>query len=225
MTERYDDIRTKLATHADDGLDDEDRLLAEEYVAGSADAQAELDELGQVIARVRGLEPRPEREPDWDALAADIGAACVAPAPSFVARLYAGLEWRHAAVVGVAVAAIAMLLMWPESSPSQVAGEPSPGLDIEDFELDEAEAPTVDDLKPAQLDELLLSLATDLAEDDYLLSADIAVEWGGDDSELGYATGFGLDLYAEPAYAGWLEGLDEAELDALDDLLDEEQAG
>ena len=222
MTERHDDIRAKLASHADGGLDDDEELVVEDYLAGNPDARAELDELRQVIARVRGSEPRPDHEPDWDALAAAIDAACVAP-PGWLTRLRAGFEWRHAALVGVGVAAIAVLVMWPDSAPPELVSDPDPGIHIDDFELDEDELPTIDDLEPAQLDELLSSLTTDLAEDDYLLSADIAIEWS--DAEIGYATGFGLDLYAEPDYARWLEDLDEAEIDALDELLDEAQAG
>lgn len=56
---------------------------------------------------------------------------------------------------------------------------------------------------------------------DHVLSDDLVAEWTGADDDGLYGTGFGLDVFAEPDYEDWLDGISDADLDTLDTLLQE----
>ncbi|HTE50454.1 MAG TPA: hypothetical protein VK698_06250, partial [Kofleriaceae bacterium] len=113
-----------LAAHASGGLDPAEAAEVEAHVAAHPEARAELDAIARVLAEVRAAEPRPEREPDWDAMAGEIRRACFdqeTSRRSRAGRLAALLpaRWRAApfaarlgaAAAGAAVVALAIVAL------------------------------------------------------------------------------------------------------------------
>jgi hypothetical protein len=75
-----------LAAHASGGLDPAEARAVNDEVAGDPALRAELDEIAGTLAAVRAARPRPTEEPDWDAMAREIGRACDDSAPPATPR-------------------------------------------------------------------------------------------------------------------------------------------
>jgi hypothetical protein len=72
-----------LAAHAAGGLSPAEAAKVEAYLVAHPEARAELDEIGRLLDDVRAAQPRErDAEPDWNAMAREISAACDAAPPA-----------------------------------------------------------------------------------------------------------------------------------------------
>ncbi len=69
---QHEEWTDKLSDYLDDELTPDERYAVESHLQGCADCAAVLDELQQVVARARALEPRPSRADLWPGVAAQI---------------------------------------------------------------------------------------------------------------------------------------------------------
>lgn len=235
-----------LAAYADDGLDDDERRNVESFLSQNPEHAEELDALREVVAQVRELAPRPQAEPNWDRLAADISRACDEAAAQDAVTWWAKLSrWlqdsfrpRYAvAMAGAAVAILALFLFArgydddkTPSAPDNVApvlevADNDPALELELIE-DELDLEGLDEI---ELAEVIAGLEDELAADldlEASLSFEDASEWVElDNSIASPGDDLELELFGEPDYDSWLGELSEEDLDALDAYLVAEQAG
>src|SRR5262245_25121850 len=71
----HEEWTDKLSDFLDDELTPEERYAVESHLQGCEACAAVLDELKQVVARARALEPRPSRTDLWPGIVAQIEAA------------------------------------------------------------------------------------------------------------------------------------------------------
>jgi anti-sigma factor RsiW len=115
-----------LAAHADGALDGADEAAVAEHLAADPAAREQLAALREVLAEARAAAPAPAAEPDWDAMARDIGRACDAAArPGLWATLRALLRPRPA-TFALAAAAAALLLYLAAPAVRSTAPAPPP---------------------------------------------------------------------------------------------------
>ncbi|MEM9490787.1 MAG: hypothetical protein AAGC55_16690, partial [Myxococcota bacterium] len=69
-------VEELLAAYADGGGDAAERADVERFLADDPAARRDLAEIDRLIGLTRTLAPRPEVEPDWSRMAADIERAC-----------------------------------------------------------------------------------------------------------------------------------------------------
>jgi hypothetical protein len=222
-----------LAAYADGGVTDEERAVVEQYLDENPHAREELDAIRELVVRTRAAVPRPVEEPEWSTMARRIIAMCDRDEDEPASAWQRARDWlasafrpRNAVLLGAAVAAIVMFALWrggdlpgPDQAPEQAIARDDDGA----HRLDRAP-----DNRPDSRPEVDWNAVDDIlaesAEED-----DGDVEGGddgdGDEAALEYAVGGGLELFAEPDYESWLDDLSAEELDALDALLKDTQAG
>jgi hypothetical protein len=175
-----------LAAHAAGGLTPAETAEVEAYLATHPDARAELDQIGRLLDDVRAAQPRDrESEPDWNAMAREIGAACDAAPP---ARSW---WWRRLPARPVALAtggalavvvAIAVLSRGDQATrpaaetaattaPPREAAPPDQAVETEadadmDAELAELRDPVLGDLSGEELERLERDLDREAADED-----------------------------------------------------------
>jgi len=237
-----------LAAYAAGELDGDEAAAVEERLAADPTARAEMESAREAITATRRAQPRPEIEPAWDEMAREIAAECdraqaERARPGLLETLLDRIRAPRYAAAAVCVATAALLVVLalrdreaatphPDRAPVDVAKK-TPTTDQRP--LPDLRASEIEELDESELEALLADLTGQAVEEiepaERLLPAELVAEWAGvaaddpDQGELGYATGFGLDVFAEPNYETWLEDLAEAEIDALAEYLDEVQAG
>ncbi|MCG8422883.1 MAG: hypothetical protein MJE77_33675 [Proteobacteria bacterium] len=65
-----------IAAYADKGLEGDERASVEDFLADHPQRRDDVAGVREVVARVRELAPRPDEEPNWERMAANIGRAC-----------------------------------------------------------------------------------------------------------------------------------------------------
>lgn len=208
-----------LAAYADGGVSDEERTVVEQYLAENPGAREELEAIRELVARTREAVPHPVEEPEWSQMARRILAMCEIERDEPRTAWQRAREWlagafrpRNAAVLGAAVAAaIVMFAIWRgPGSATRPDSRPDSRPAVDWSAVDEILAESADDEDGSAPDIDVI----DDGDDD-----------GGDDAALEYVVGSGLELLAEPDYEAWLDDLSAEELDALDALLGDAQAG
>jgi len=115
----HEEWTDKLSDFLDDELTSEERYAVESHLQGCEACAAVLDELKQVVARARALEPRPSRADLWPGIAAQIEATqgrAASSASILPMRTRAG--WRvtftlpQLAAASVLIAAMSGGLVW-----------------------------------------------------------------------------------------------------------------
>ena len=238
-----------LAAYAAGALEGDEAASVEEHMASQPEARAEMESLRDAIVELRRAQPAPAREPDWQAMRQSILAECDSPERNTAGRSRLGaaaralLSPRAAIASAVAVAAAAALVLatrapshtgsTPELAPDRLAAKAesspteAPRIELRADDLDDLDEPELETL----LGELNLDTLREIGPEDSLLPDDMAAEWAGlptatrDDDEDLYAAAFEPGVFAEPDYEDWLDGLAEADIEALIDFLDESKAG
>jgi hypothetical protein len=196
-----------LAAHAAGGLSPAETAEVEAYLAVHPEARAELDQIGRLLDDVRAAQPRvQDSEPDWDAMAREIGAACDAAPP---ARWW----WRRLparpvalATAGALAVVVAIAVLSRGDQPTRPAGETAATTTPprESAQPDRAAATEAPD-QDAALAELRDPVLGDLSGEELeLLERDLDREAAPEDAFVGELLAAGLP---EPAP----ESTDEAE--------------
>lgn len=201
-----------LALYAAGGLEPVEAEEVEALLAGDASATAELESIRGLLDDVREVAPKPDGEPDWQAISASIREAC--DAPGFGTRIRRRVSAKFALPGLVAAAAAVAIVIGvtrsgdPAARTARIDGGPpapelaeSPPIEIDiDIDVDLADG------RPAELEEL---------SDDELAALDESLG----DIEPMLATD---DSDSEPAQDDSLEVFDEPEYDWVDDLSEEQ---
>jgi len=202
--------------HRPGDLSPTERREVEALVKRSPEAQRDADEDRAVVAKVARL---PGGAPDWYALEQSIRAACDDAASELVPHR---TRWRTAAGVGVGagLAAAAAVALWLASrshpAPAIATATPPPIADLA------GGLPGLDDVDEPALDRLLQALDDGLPADPDDEDDDVAAL--DDDADLRDWTAPPppADELLPAADLGWVDDLDDAELDALNRWLDDQ---
>lgn len=205
-----------LAAYADGGLDPAECAKVERYLADEPLAQRELEEIRSVLSQVRETAPEAAAEPNWAQMSTRIHAMCN--------ELEDGRKLGHTLLdwlrrlfepryrVGLAAVAVIAVLAFVivrnldhERAPlAQEHGATVPQFPQPVDEKADRVPPVEDSLDEMDMDDIDTEL--DELEDEV-------------EESIEYATGFGLDMFAEPDYESWVDALSEEALGELDEVL------